>query len=78
MSAEDKARLDKALTEAGLATPKAAGLMSPEDKTKLDGIAAGANIVGTGITAVVAITQAAYDALDAPDAQTLYVISGAS
>ena len=78
MSAEDKARLDKALTEVGLATPKEAGLMSPEDKTKLDGIAAGANIVGTGITAVVALTQAAYDALDAPDANTLYVIKGAS
>jgi hypothetical protein len=78
MSAEDKTRLDKALTEAGLATPKEAGLMSSEDKTKLDGIAAGANVVGTGITAVVAITQTAYDALDAPDAETLYVITGAS
>jgi hypothetical protein len=78
MSAKDKTRLDQALTEAGLATPKEAGLMSPEDKTKLDGIAPGANIVGTGITAVVALTQAAYDALDAPDAETLYVIKGGS
>ena len=78
MSAEDKARLDRALTEAGLATPKEAGLMSPEDKKKLDGIAAGVNVVGTGITAIVALTQAAYDALDAPDANTLYVIKGAS
>ena len=78
MSAKDKARLDQALTEAGLATPKEAGLMSPKDKAKLDGIAAGANIVGKGITAVVAITQADYDALDAPDAETLYVIKGGS
>jgi hypothetical protein len=78
MSPADKARLDVALTEVALATPEAAGLMSPKDKTKLDGIAAGANVVGTGITAVVAITQAAYDALAAPDAKTLYVITGAS
>jgi hypothetical protein len=78
MSPEDKIKLDKALTEVALATPEAAGLMSPKDKTKLDGIAAGANVVGTGITAVVAITQAAYDALAAPDAKTLYVITGAS
>ena len=78
MSAKDKTRLDQALTEAGLATPKEAGLMSPKDKAKLDGIAAGANLVGKGITAVVAITQADYDALDAPDAETLYVIKGGS
>lgn len=33
-------------------------------------------VVGTGITAVVAITQASYDALGTKDATTLYVING--
>lgn len=31
---------------------------------------------GTGITAIVKLTQAAYDALGTKDANTLYVISG--
>ena len=77
MSADDKVKLNAALTEIAQATADGAGLMSPEDKAKLDGIASGANIVGTGITAVVAITQAAYDALSTPDTKTLYVITDA-
>lgn len=34
------------------------------------------DVVGTGISAIVALTQAAYDALGTPDATTLYVING--
>jgi len=58
-----------------VATTATAGLMSAADKTKLDGITAGANIVGTGVTAIVALTQAAYDAMSPKVATTLYVIT---
>lgn len=57
------------------ATTSAAGLLSAADKSKLDGVAAGANVVGTGVTKVVKITQAAYDGLTTKDAATLYVIA---
>ena len=33
------------------------------------------DLTATGITAIVALTQAAYDALDPPSATTLYVIT---
>lgn len=33
-------------------------------------------VAGTGIRSIVALTQAAYDALGTPDAETLYVIVG--
>jgi hypothetical protein len=36
-----------------------------------------AKVTGTGITNIVAIGQAAYDALGTKDATTLYVITGA-
>lgn len=58
-----------------VATTTTAGLMSAPDKTKLDGVAAGANVVGTGVTRVEKMTQAAYDALATKDAATLYVIT---
>ena len=34
-------------------------------------------VIGDGITHIVALTQAAYDALDPPDPATLYVVTGA-
>jgi len=59
---------------------------SAGDKTKLDGIEAGAqvNVVDsdpTGVTGadqitnIISLTQAEYDAIGAPDASTLYVIT---
>lgn len=49
-----------------VATQSAAGLMSKEDKAKLDNI----NIV--------LISQSDYDALSSPDSSTLYLIPEAS
>jgi hypothetical protein len=66
---------DSAVFPEDLATTSTPGVMSASDKTKLDGVAPGANIVGTGITAIVALTQAAYDALTPKVATTLYVIT---
>jgi hypothetical protein len=34
------------------------------------------NIIGTGVTNIVTLTQAAYDALTTPNATTLYIIVG--
>ena len=46
----------------------------------VDGLQAAldARPIGTGVTAIVALTQAAYDALDPPAATTLYVITDAA
>ena len=58
------------------------------DESKLDGIEAGADVtdtanvaaaggvIGDGITDIVRLTQAAYDLIGSPDANTLYVIVG--
>lgn len=63
------------------------GFMTGADKTKLDGIAAGAQVndpdtvlsspinLEVQVSQVIGITQAAYDALT-PDANTLYLITG--
>ncbi len=67
--------------------PPAEGAFVNGDKTKLDGIAAGAEVNTidsdpTGVTGadaitnVISLTQAEYDAIVTPDAATLYVITG--
>lgn len=57
-------------TTYGIATAAANGLMSKEDKTKLNSC-----LVGDGVTKFQNITQAAYDALSSKDASTLYIIT---
>lgn len=66
-----------------VATTSAAGFMSASDKTKLDGIEAGANLgvvseqeesVGTVITNMIMLTQVEYDNLSSPNASTCYII----
>lgn len=69
---------DAALTVVDATNP---GLMVVADKTKLDGVATSATanpdaVDGTGIANIVKLTQAAYDALSPPDANTLYVVVG--
>lgn len=48
-----------------------AGPIGPGGSDGADGIG-----MGTGVTDVEAITQAAYDALSPPDATTIYLING--
>lgn len=57
-------------TTYGIATAAANGLMSKEDKTKLNSC-----LVGDGMTKLQHITQAAYDDLSSKDASTLYIIT---
>lgn len=63
------------------ASGSVAGLMSTAHFTKLEGVATNAtangtaNVTGTGVTEVVSLSQAAYDALETTVPTTLYVIS---
>lgn len=54
-------------------------LILPGDNTDVTDTGTGLEIrvQGSGWTAIVALTQAAYDALDPPDSTTLYFITDA-
>lgn len=52
-----------------------ATFMQAAGPTGPTGVAGGAGVTVTGFTAIAVVTQAAYDALDPPNANTLYIVT---